>query len=228
MPAHPPEAPRIGPAAAGPIVGLIGFGAFGHLMARELHPHATLLAWDPSPSREAAERHGVRLATLAEVARSPVVVLATPVSRLSEAVAAVAPHLRPGALVLDVCSVKVGPAAIMERGLPAHVDIVATHPLFGPESGRAGVAGLRIAVCPIRGRGAFRLAVVGVRRRHSRGQGVHLHQGTGDEVGEALDRRRLAVVGVRRRQDDPQAQAAAEKGGEAEGAAAADGTDGDA
>ena len=60
--------------------------------------------------------------------------------------------------MLDVGSVKLGPAAIMERGLPAHVDIVATHPLFGPESGRAGVAGLRIAVCPIRGRGAFRLA----------------------------------------------------------------------
>ena len=164
MPAHPPDAPRSGPAAAGPIVGLIGFGAFGQLMARELRPHATLLAWDPSPSREAAERHGVRLATLAEVARSPVVVLATPVSRLSEAVAAVAPHLRPGALVLDVGSVKLGPAAIMERGLPAHVDIVATHPLFGPESGRAGVAGLRIAVCPIRGRGAFRLAAF-LRRR---------------------------------------------------------------
>ena len=154
---------RIGPLAAKlpeiPRVGIVGFGAFGQLMARELRPHAALLAWDPATGLDAAaDRHGVRLAPLVEVARCAVVVLAVPVSRLAEAVAAVAPHLRPGALVLDVGSVKVGPAAILDRGLPAHVRIVATHPLFGPESARDGVAGLKIAVCPVRGPGALRLA----------------------------------------------------------------------
>jgi prephenate dehydrogenase len=32
------------------------------------------------------------------------------------------------------------------------VDIDGTHPLFGPQSGRDGIEGLRIAVCPARGR----------------------------------------------------------------------------
>jgi len=74
-----------------------------------------------------------------------------PVSRMAETARAIAPHLTPGALVLDVGSVKVVPAEIMRRELPEHVGIVATHPLFGPQSARDGIAGLKIAVCPIRG-----------------------------------------------------------------------------
>ncbi|MFX9058099.1 prephenate dehydrogenase/arogenate dehydrogenase family protein, partial [Acinetobacter baumannii] len=65
-----------------------------------------------------------------------------------------APHLRPGALVVDVCSIKTRPLEILERALPPGVDLLGTHPLFGPESGRAGLAGLRIALCPVRGRRA--------------------------------------------------------------------------
>jgi prephenate dehydrogenase len=60
--------------------------------------------------------------------------------------------MRPGALVLDVGSVKTFPAEVMGRGLPENVEIVATHPLFGPQSAANGIAGLKIAVCPIRGR----------------------------------------------------------------------------
>jgi prephenate dehydrogenase len=86
------------------------------------------------------------------------VVLALPVGRMEEIVAAMAPHLRPGSLALDVGSVKLVPAGIMRRGLPEYVDIAATHPLFGPESARDGIAGLKIALCPIRGRRCFRLA----------------------------------------------------------------------
>jgi prephenate dehydrogenase len=150
---------------ARPTIGIVGFGAFGQLMARELRSHARLVVHDPAPETgAAAARFGVAHASLAEVARAPVVVLAVPVAALAAAVAAVAPHVRPGALVLDVGSVKVGPAAVLAAGLPAGVDIVATHPLFGPESARAGVAGLRVALCPVRGRRAGRVAAF-LRRR---------------------------------------------------------------
>ena len=60
--------------------------------------------------------------------------------------------------MLDVGSVKTVPAEIMRRGLPEHVDIIATHPLFGPQSARDGIAGLKIAVCPIRGNKSPRVA----------------------------------------------------------------------
>ncbi|WP_264483994.1 prephenate dehydrogenase/arogenate dehydrogenase family protein [Methylobacterium sp. W2] len=101
---------------------------------------------------------GVRNSTLAEAAACPVVILAAPVSKLAEVVCAIGPHLQPGALVLDVGSVKIVAARIMADGLPDHVEIVATHPLFGPQSARSGLKGLKIAVCPIRGRGGWRAA----------------------------------------------------------------------
>ncbi len=135
-----------------PFIGIIGFGAFGRLMARHLRHHFPLCAYDPAmPPGNGAGMPGVVLASLEVAARCAVVVLAMPVDRLAETVAAIGPHLLPGTLVLDICSVKAMPAEIMKQGLPEHVDIIATHPLFGPQSARSGIAGLKIAVCPIRG-----------------------------------------------------------------------------
>lgn len=140
-----------------PPLGIIGFGAFGRLMARHLRPHFRLCAHDPAlPTGRCVE--GVVLDSLAAAAGCPVVVLAVPVSRLADTVRAIGPHLQPGALVLDVGSVKLVPAEIMRRGLPDHVEIVATHPLFGPQSARDGIRGLKVAVCPVRGGRAPRMA----------------------------------------------------------------------
>ena len=140
-------------------IGIIGFGAFGQLIARHLGPHFSLWAHDPAAGLEPmAERLGVVLTSLERAAGCPIVVLATPVGRLQEVVEAAAPHIRPGSLVIDVGSVKVGPAEIMTQGIPAHAEIVATHPLFGPQSARNGIAGLKIAVCPVRGRRSLRVA----------------------------------------------------------------------
>lgn len=138
-----------------PRLGILGFGAFGRFMATHLRRHFDLVAYDPSPVPGAA---GVRMVSLATVASCPILILAVPVAQLAETLDAARPHVRPGALVLDVGSVKVLPATLMRDRLPADVRIVATHPLFGPESGRNGIAGLKIAVCPVRGDGGRRVA----------------------------------------------------------------------
>lgn len=139
-----------------PALGLVGYGAFGRLTARHLSPWFEVLAHDPAATD--GDGHAV-LTDLATVAACPVVLLAVPVEALEAAVAAVAPHLAADALVIDVGSVKVKPARVMLEGLPATVGIVGTHPLFGPQSGKDGIAGLRIAVCAVRGdRAARRVA----------------------------------------------------------------------
>jgi prephenate dehydrogenase len=38
----------------------------------------------------------------------------------------------------------------MLKHLPENVDIIGTHPLFGPQSGKDGIEGLNIVVCPVR------------------------------------------------------------------------------
>ena len=150
---------ELDPAFSLPSLGIVGFGAFGRLMAAHLRKHFRLYVHDPAcPPGTPAGMPGVTLTDLAGVAACPIVVLAVPVNRIEETVEAIAPRLRPRTLVLDVGSVKVVPAEIMRTGLPADVDVVATHPLFGPQSARDGIAGLKIAVCPIRGKRAGRVA----------------------------------------------------------------------
>lgn len=142
-----------------PTLGIIGFGAFGRLMATHLDRHFRVLAYDPAPpAQHPAGMDGVTRVDLPTAARASIVVLATPVGAMASVIDAINPHLQPGALVLDVGSVKTVPADLMRRGLPEHVAIVATHPLFGPESARDGLAGLKIALCPIRGGSTRRIA----------------------------------------------------------------------
>ena len=133
-------------------VGLIGVGAFGEFMLPFLLPHCRIGAYDPFRDLEPlTERWAVVAEDLETIAAKDIVILAMPVQRIAETCRLIAPYLKPGALVLDVCSVKEEPVAAMLDHLPAHVDIVGTHPLFGPQTGAAGITGLRIALCNVRG-----------------------------------------------------------------------------
>ncbi|WP_298843550.1 prephenate dehydrogenase/arogenate dehydrogenase family protein [uncultured Roseobacter sp.] len=142
-----------------PSVGIVGFGAFGQLAALHLAPYFEITAYDPSPDVTMVARQlGVRLSSLHSVSQADVILIAAPVPSFEQVVGQIAVACRPGALVVDVGSVKVVPTEIMRRLLPSHADIVATHPLFGPQSASAGIEGLKIALCPIRGRRHVRLA----------------------------------------------------------------------
>jgi prephenate dehydrogenase len=133
-------------------LGLIGFGQFGRLAARLLADHFDIVVTDVAPGAEAAARDlGVRFGTLPEAAAREIVVVAAPVAVMREVFTAMAPHVKPGALVVDVGSVKMLPSKWMTEILPAHADLVATHPLFGPQSAKGGLKGLRFVVCPVRG-----------------------------------------------------------------------------
>lgn len=140
-------------------LGLLGFGAFGRLMARHLQPHLRLVVCDPArPPQPDPAGQGLVPGDIAAVAACDIVVLAVPVDAMAQAIASLRPHLRAGTVVLDVGSVKIEPARLLLEGLPEHVEIIGTHPLFGPQSARDGLAGLKIALCPIRGRSVGRIA----------------------------------------------------------------------
>lgn len=144
-------------------LGLIGFGQFGRLAAGVLRDHFDVLVFDHAPDTAArAKDLGVAFGSLEAAASREVVVVAVPVVAIREVLVAVAGRLRPGALVIDVGSVKMLPAQWMIELLPAHVDIVATHPLFGPQSvARDGLPGLRLVVCPVRGERHHAVAAFG-------------------------------------------------------------------
>ncbi|RYG60868.1 MAG: prephenate dehydrogenase [Alphaproteobacteria bacterium] len=132
-------------------IGIVGFGQFGSLAATHLKAHCEVTVHDFSDKRLEAETLGVTWGSLADACACEVVVLAVPAKVMREVLVQMAPLLRKRQVVVDVASVKTYPAQWMRELLPEHVELVATHPLFGPQSAKAGLAGLKLVVCPLRG-----------------------------------------------------------------------------
>jgi prephenate dehydrogenase len=126
-------------------VGVIGVGRFGSYFAGQLervgHRVHRADARDAPTTREAA---------LARACGSSIVVYAVPIRELECAITETRDLLAPDAVVMDVCSVKIIPCAVLERQLP-HMATVGTHPLFGPQSAPVNCAGQRVAVCALAG-----------------------------------------------------------------------------
>ncbi len=128
------------------VVAVLGFGRFGKalgsLLAEAQIPYRAL---DPGAQVPAAVRAG---SVTELVSGATFVVLAVPVPRTREALAALRPHLTARHTVLDVGSVKVHPYADLEAVLGDAIPWVATHPLFGPVSLALAERPLRVVVCP--------------------------------------------------------------------------------
>lgn len=129
-------------------VGIVGFGRCGQLAARVLRDVFRVRVTDRQDRSAEARACGVPWEAISAVAGSPRVLIAVPIRELPGLLDAIRPFLRPGALVIDVASVKVRPMGWMADRLPSHVRWAGTHPLFGPESvAEQGIRGQRIAIC---------------------------------------------------------------------------------
>jgi prephenate dehydrogenase len=131
-------------------IGIIGFGSFGQFIIQHLKPYFSIHVTNLVDKSKEAKEYGVNWSPLEEVVQCDVVILCVPVQYLEKLLQDIAPMIRPGTMVVDVSSVKVKPVQLMEKYLPDTVQIIGTHPLFGPQSGRDGIEGLNIVVCPVK------------------------------------------------------------------------------
>lgn len=66
------------------------------------------------------------------VSSADIVILSVPINAVSKVIPQISPFLRKGTLLMDVTSVKEKPAEIMQKYAPEGVEIIPSHPLFGP------------------------------------------------------------------------------------------------
>ena len=132
-----------------PIVGVLGFGRFGPVLARLLGRGFEVLAYDTADFDDRARAAGARPVSWDELAAAPTIFVAVPIRRFKEAVTALVPRVRPGATVVDVCSVKVYPTTVMQEHFPPEITTIASHPLFGPDSCTEGFQGLNLMLHPV-------------------------------------------------------------------------------
>jgi prephenate dehydrogenase len=133
------------------MIGLIGYGRFGRLTVKNLAPDFDVVVYTRNPDKrgDIADAGG-RLVSIEEAAARKIVILCVPISAMRKTLQTIAPLLKPPATVVDVCSVKVYPAQWMQELLPPSVDLLATHPMFGPDSAAKSVSGHKIVLCPER------------------------------------------------------------------------------
>jgi prephenate dehydrogenase len=137
-------------------IGIIGFGRFGQFIARTFAKHGRVVATSRSDYTDLASGMGITYIPLSNPQQFleedlDVIVLATSIVSFEDTVADLAPHLQDyiqksgtgrGPLIVDVLSVKEHPRQILLDRLPKECDILCTHPMFGPDSGKNGWHGL--------------------------------------------------------------------------------------
>ena len=117
-----------------PKLGIIGQGNFGQLVGQAMMPYFQI--------------HAVSQADdWTHAAAADYVVLAVPFDSYDEVLTKLAPLLKPSTVIVDVCSVKILPVQAVCRLLP-NQPLLATHPLFGPQTAAASLVGHDIVICP--------------------------------------------------------------------------------
>ena len=140
---------------------IIGFGAFGRLAASQLAGRFAIGVHDVQVAEAEVRSAGFAPQSLKDAAASDIILVAVPVQAMEQVLADVGRHVRPGATVIDVASVKMLPSEWLSRHIPDSAHIVATHPLFGPQSAARGLEGRQLVICPIRGDRHLKVAALG-------------------------------------------------------------------
>ena len=126
------------------MIGIIGFGRFGRLTTRYLARDFKVNVANRKGNSSAVKTLGGIPASLEKVCAQKYIILCVPISTLKNVLMDIAPIINKNAIVVDVCSVKEAPIRWMESLLPETVSILATHPMFGPDSASKSLQGCKI------------------------------------------------------------------------------------
>jgi prephenate dehydrogenase len=132
------------------MIGIVGFGRFGKLTARYLAEDFDVFVYNRTDKSSEIKKTGARAASLKTICQQKIVILCVPISTLKAVLGEIGPLLKKDVIIVDVCSVKVHPTQWMEALLPETVSILATHPMFGPDSASDSLKGRKIFLSKVR------------------------------------------------------------------------------
>lgn len=136
-------------------IGIVGFGSFGQFLAKTMIKQGhTLRATSRTDYSHLCFQMGIQFfSDVAEFleANNDVILICTSILSLSEVLSSMPLALlkRP-TLFVDVLSVKEHAKDLLLRVLPEESDILCTHPMFGPDSGKNGWKDLRFVYDKVR------------------------------------------------------------------------------
>ena len=111
-------------------VSIIGFGRFGAMLHSLLSKGFEVDVFD----KNSIDNSDVNEVSLEDALQNETIFIAVPIRDFENLVKDISKKISSGKTVIDVCSVKVFPIKVMLDNLSNETDIIATHPLFGPDS----------------------------------------------------------------------------------------------
>ncbi|MDI9393948.1 MAG: prephenate dehydrogenase [Euryarchaeota archaeon] len=108
--------------------------------------------WGKGGKIEVAKKLEVPFASDLEavIPESDIVIVSVPINATEESIAEVAPKMKAGSLLMDFTSIKVKPVEAMRKFTPGDVEILGTHPMFGPTI--PTIRGQTVILVPVEGR----------------------------------------------------------------------------
>ncbi len=141
-------------------ISIIGFGNFGTLLASILNQHFAVSVYHYKKNKEydnKAKKIRVKLVDIKIASKADIVILSVPISKTKETIKKIAPLMKNGAILMDTCSVKVRPCKWLKKYTPKNIQIIGTHPMFGPTTTKFNLdkqtwnlENLQIVLCPLR------------------------------------------------------------------------------
>jgi prephenate dehydrogenase len=132
-----------------------GTGEFGRLFARfftEEGHEVVITGRNVEKGDRVARSIGVKFTedNVSAAKDSDIVIICVPIESTVEVIGEVAPSVRPGSLLMDFTSVKVEPVRAMEENAHEGVEIIGSHPMFGPRV--ASLEGQIVILTPVKGK----------------------------------------------------------------------------
>mmetsp|Transcript_15060 Transcript_15060/g.19866 ORF Transcript_15060/g.19866 Transcript_15060/m.19866 type:complete len:746 (+) Transcript_15060:128-2365(+) len=128
-------------------IGIVGFGNFGQFLAKTFVKYADVYGINRSDKTAVANKMGVKFYPSFDMVKFlqndlDVIIMCTSVISFEQMLGTLPKDQLRDTLVVDVLSVKMHPKEVMLSSLPPTTDILCTHPMFGPESGKYSWQGL--------------------------------------------------------------------------------------
>lgn len=138
-----------------------GTGETGRWFVKFYKKHGfEVVVWGIHRRKDIAQQLGVRFADDLdnEIRTSDIVMISVPINATEKTIKQVAPRMSEGSLLMDITSIKTVPMNAMLRYAPKNVEILGTHPMFGPSI--PDLRGQVVILTPVEGRCSTWLPVI--------------------------------------------------------------------
>ncbi|MFA4935650.1 MAG: prephenate dehydrogenase [Candidatus Methanoperedens sp.] len=130
-----------------------GTGETGRWFAKFYKKHGfDVVIWGINKRKDIAAELGVQFADNldVEITTSDIVMISVPINITEKTIRELAPKMPAGSLLMDITSIKTGPLEAMRKYVPKDVEILGSHPMFGPSI--PDIRGQIVIFTPVDGR----------------------------------------------------------------------------